>query len=96
MRLILRSFLFVVLCLSAFAVENLQISSFNADSIGLPKGTPVAILPAGGFIRANSGLTNYIFGMLPSYKFLSERFLFFKCHLLCHHGRKVLAYETTQ
>ena len=42
---------------------NLVVSSFNADTVGLPRGTPVAVAgPNGGFIRACN--TNIAFGML--------------------------------
>ncbi len=55
----------ISLCLPVLAQTNLQVTAFNADSVNIGKATPVAILPSnGGFIRANSSLTNYPFGVL--------------------------------
>lgn len=50
------------------ATTNLVIDSFNADSVGLAKGTAVSILPSnGGFIRANSSsVSNSAFGLLTA------------------------------
>lgn len=67
----MKHFLFSLLCLLSFALlaqDHLQVNSFNADSMGLAKGTAVSILPRnGGYIRASSGtISNTVFGLLPA------------------------------